>query len=201
MSTTECWCQACIRRANAASSRSLRSTPRTSAPSARPVGITSTAPAAARRSDVVATVNVIAASQRPYLITCREHSTRRPCGKRERRRSMTQAAAFRPSHYGLGAAAIAQLEIDVARIDENSEALAQDENRVADIEGVEQEQHAAADREEPEGDRHHHFSRALGGDPLHREAHGEHDLRHVTEQHPPLELGHEDLVQVAPDRL
>src|SRR5262249_6502233 len=135
------------------------------------------------------------------LITCREHSTRRPCGNRERRRSMTQVAAFRPSHYGLGAAAIAQLEIEVARIDENSEALAQDENRVADIEGVEQEQHAAADREEPEGDRHHHFSRALGGDPLHREAHGEHDLRHVTEQHPPLELGYEDLVQVAPDRL
>src|SRR5262249_13565031 len=91
-------------------------------------------------------------------ITYREHSTRPPCGNREHCRSMTQATAFRPSHYGPGAAAIAQLEIEVARIDENSEALAQDENRVADMEGVDQEQHAAADREEPEGDRHHHFS-------------------------------------------
>src|SRR5262245_15431477 len=109
--------------------------------------------------------------------------------------------ALRLSHRGLSAAAIAQLEIEVARVDENSESLVQDENRVADIEGIEQEQHATADREEPEGDRHHHFSRALGGDPLHQEAHGEHDLRHVTEQHPPLELGHEDFVQVAADRL
>src|SRR5262245_32792648 len=117
--------------------------------------------------------------------------------------SMGQTVRFalRPSHCGLRAAAVAQLEIEVARVDENSESLAQDENRVADIEGIEQEQHATADREEPEGDRHHHFSRALGGDPLHQEAHGEHDLRHVTEQHPPLELGHEDFMQVAADRL
>ena len=47
---------------NAASSRCLRSTPLTSAPSAAPVGITSIAPAA-RRPDVVATLSVIGASR------------------------------------------------------------------------------------------------------------------------------------------
>src|SRR6516162_5148179 len=130
---------------------------------------------------------------------CREHSTQRLRGNR----SIVDGADndFSVSCRGPGPAAIAQLEKEVARVDENSESLAQDENRVADIESVEQQQQAAADREEPEGNRHHHFSRALGGDPLHQEAHGEHDLRHVTEQHPPLELGHEDFVQVAADRL
>jgi hypothetical protein len=36
---------------------------------------------------------------------------------------------------------------------------------------------------------------------LHDEAHGEHDLRQIAEQHPPLELGHEHVVQVAADRI
>src|SRR5262249_14815416 len=147
----------------------------------------------------------------PASVSRREHSTRRLRGNRSIVDGPTNdvspfalrpsPVALLPSHCGLGAATIAQLEIEVARVDKNSESLAQDENRVADIKGIEKEQHATADREKPEGDRHHHFSRALGGDPLHQEAHGEHDLRHVTEQHPPLELGHEDFVQVAADRL
>src|SRR5262249_12694275 len=69
-----------------------------------------------------------------------------------------------------GYAPVAQLEIEVAGIDEHAKALAEDENRIADEKSVAEQQHAAADREEPERDRHHHLAGALGGDPLHHEA-------------------------------
>src|SRR5262245_46687655 len=105
------------------------------------------------------------------------------------------------SPRGRGTAAVAQLEIEVTPIDEDTESLTQDEYRIAYIERIGKQQHAAPDRKEPEGDRHHHFSRAFGGNPLHHEAHGEHELRHITEQDPPLELGHKDFVQIAAHRL
>src|SRR5579871_5253565 len=44
----------------------------------------------------------------------------------------------------------AQDEEDVAGIDEEAAGLAGDEDRVAAVDGVEEEGHAAADREEPE---------------------------------------------------
>src|SRR6202040_4181219 len=108
-----------------------------------------TAPPARRRAKRVNRVAALCARRRGGA--CREHSTPRLRGNR----SIVDGAdnGFSVSYCGLGAAAIAQLEKQVARVDENSESLAQDENRVADIEGVKQQQHAAADREEPEGDR------------------------------------------------
>src|SRR5262249_52471123 len=97
--------------------------------------------------------------------------------------------------------AVTQLEIEIASVDENAEALTQDEYRVANVERITEQQQPAADREEPERDRHHHLAGTLGGDPLHQEAHREHDLRDIAEQHPPLELGDEHLVQVVAERL
>src|SRR5882672_2432087 len=99
------------------------------------------------------------------------------------------------------ASSVAQLEIEVARVDEHAKTLAQDEHRVADVERIAEQQHSAADREEPEGDRHDHLAGALGGDPLHEKAHREHDLCDIAEQHPPLEFGDEDLVQIGADRV
>src|SRR5262249_13343666 len=88
----------------------------------------------------------------PASVSRREHSTRRLRGNRSIVDGPTNDVspfalrpspfalrpspfALRPSHCGLSAATIAQLEIEVARVDENSESLAQDENRVADIKG------------------------------------------------------------------
>src|SRR5467141_2158717 len=90
-----------------------------------------------------------------------------------------------PLYRSRTAPAVAQLEIEIPPIDEHPECLAEDEDRVADVERIGQKQEAPADREEPEGDRHHHFSGSLGGDPLHQETHGEHDLCDIAEQHPP----------------
>src|SRR6266481_1603415 len=179
-------------RAKAASPSIPRSTPRTSAPSARPVGITSIA-SAAWRSDVVAAVNVISASSLPYPIESIAPSASPATG-------MTTATRLSLSRRRGGAAAVTQLEIEVAPVDEHAERLAQDENRVADIQRIGQQQRAAANRKKPKRDRHHHFSRAFRGDPLHQESHGEHNLRDVAEQHPPLKLGHKDFVQVTADR-
>src|SRR5947209_9470695 len=91
---------------------------------------------------------------------------------------------------------IAHLEVEIARINEHAKALSENKHRVADIERVGEQEKPAADGEEPERDRHHHLAGALGGDPLHHEAHGEHDLREITEQHPPLELLDEHFVEV-----
>src|SRR5262249_62392208 len=110
---------------------------RTSAPSARPVGITSIVPAAAGPRDVVVTVNVIAASS--VRLTCREHSTRRLRGNR----SIVDGAGsdvspftlhpspftLHPSHCGLRAAAVPPLAIRVAGVGEKPQSPAQEENR------------------------------------------------------------------------
>src|SRR5437588_4329572 len=90
-----------------------------------------------------------------------------------------------------GLAAVAQFEIEIAGIDEDAEALAQNEDRVANVKRVAEQQDAAADGEEPERNRHHHLAGTLGGNPLHHEAHREHDLRGIAEQYDPLEFGHE----------
>src|SRR5262245_15188768 len=70
-------------------------------------------------------------------------------------------------------AALAIDEIQVPSIDEHAESLAEDEHRIADGERIEEQEQAAADREEPERDRKHALPRPLGRDPLHHEAHGE----------------------------
>src|SRR5437868_15386394 len=48
-----------------------------------------------------------------------------------------------------------QDEIEIADIDDQAERLACDEYRIAAIERIDQQQRAAADREEPERHRHH----------------------------------------------
>src|SRR5262245_25520244 len=187
ISSTEWSCHASTRRANAAASRCLRSAPRNSAASAAPVGITSIAPAAARRMDAVSVLSVMVFLPHSATGAPAKHSTPCPAGNR---------CAARPLlRRGRRAPPVAQLEIEVARIHEHAETLAEDKDRIADIERIAEQQQPAADREEPERDRHHHLSRTLGRNPLHHEAHGEHDLRQITEQHPPLELGDEDFVQ------
>src|SRR5262245_37268941 len=125
--------------------------------------------------------------------TLAKHSTPCPAGNR--------CAASPLLRRDRRAPPVAQLEVQVARVDEHAEALAEDEDWIADIERIAEQQQPAADREEPERDRHDHLSRALGRNPLHHEAHGEHDLHQIAEQHPPLELGYENVVQVVADRL
>src|SRR5215472_10127052 len=56
--------------------------------------------------------------------------------------------------------------MEIAQIDEQAKPLADDENRIADVERVEEQQEAAADRKEPECDRHHTAADPLGGHPL-----------------------------------
>jgi len=60
---------------------------------------------------------------------------------------------------------VAQDEVEVARVDEEARALAQDEDGVAPPECVEEQGEAAADREIPEGPGHHALAAALGCDP------------------------------------
>src|SRR5882762_1154638 len=84
-------------------------------------------------------------------------------------------------------------EIQVPQVDEDAKALAEDEDRVLDGERVDEQQEPAADREEPEGDRKDAFFRALAGDPLHHETHGEQRLPGIADQHQPGELHEEDV--------
>src|SRR6478752_10706785 len=98
-------------------------------------------------------------------------------------------------------APVAQFEIEIAHINENAESLTQDKNRVSDVESIGKQQHAPADGKEPECNRYDHSSRPLRGNPLHRKAHGEHELRHIAEHYPPLEFGDEYFVEVVADRV
>jgi hypothetical protein len=74
-STTEYWCQTCIRRLNAASSRSLRSTPLTSAPSAAPVGVTSTELRAVRFVEGICALKVMTSSWVLHTVRSFTYST------------------------------------------------------------------------------------------------------------------------------
>src|SRR6266853_1096024 len=73
-------------------------------------------------------------------------------------------------------------EIEVSQIDEQSEPLADDEDRIADIKCVGEQQNASPHREEPECDRDHASTRSLGRHPLHDEAHRKQRLSGVAEQ-------------------
>src|SRR5260370_36990212 len=125
-------------RAKAASPSIPRSTPRHSAPSARPVAITSIS-SAAWRSDVVAAVNVISASSLRYPIESIAPSASPATG-------MTTATRLSLSRRRGGAAAVTQLEIEVAPVDEHAERLAQDENPAADIQRPSTQTRAARTR-------------------------------------------------------
>src|SRR5262249_60519756 len=92
-------------------------------------------------------------------------------------------------------------ERNIARVDEQAERLAGDEYRVLAVKRVDQQQRAAAGREQPERQWNHAAPRALGGDPLHQEARREQRLRQKTERNPPIELQDEDFAQIAPKRV
>src|SRR5450755_887576 len=102
----------------------------------------------------------------------------------------------RSSVAGGGLPAVDDDKIEVADIDHKAQRLARDEDRVSAVERVDQQQRAAADREEPERDRNDASAGALGRDPLYHEAHGEESLRHESEQHPGVELDDEDVMQI-----
>src|ERR1019366_3784415 len=87
-------------------------------------------------------------------------------------------------------------EIQIADVDHEAKRLARDENRIAAIQRIDQQQYAAADREKPERHRDHALARAFGCNPLHHKAHGEKPLRHEPENDPAVEFYHEDIVQI-----
>src|SRR4051812_33405520 len=88
-------------------------------------------------------------------------STRRE-GSRERR------SGARLTAFLLRLAAVD--EPQVAHVDEQARRLADDEHRVAAVDGVEGEDEAAAEAEVPEGGGDHAPAGALGGEPLDEEA-------------------------------
>jgi hypothetical protein len=71
-----------------------------------------------------------------------------------------------------------------------------DDNWLALDQAVDQRQQPAADREEPECQRHHAFSRPLACDPLDQEARGKGELCNQAEGQPEVELGDEDIVEI-----
>src|SRR5205809_568147 len=76
---------------------------------------------------------------------------------------------------------------DVADVDDVRQQLAEDDDRLALDEAVDQRHQAAADREEPEGKRHDALARALARDPLHQEARGKSELSREAEHQPEIE--------------
>src|SRR5262250_3260249 len=99
---------------------------------------------------------------------------------------------------GLGEQALlAPDEIEVAKVDEETGALPQDEHGVAAVNCVDEQNGAATDGEEPEGDGNDALPPALGGDPLHEEAAEEEALPQKSDAQPEL-LGrdHQSLVGI-----
>src|SRR5690606_23131557 len=88
---------------------------------------------------------------------------------------------------------------EVAQVDEDAERLAEDDDRLALVEPVDERDEPAADGEEPEGDGDDAALLALARHPLHDEAHGEEQLADEAERQPEVEVGDEDLVEVAAD--
>src|SRR5262245_37939753 len=96
-------------------------------------------------------------------------------------------------------ASLAIDEIQVPQVDEEPKALADDEHRVLLGERIGKEQHAAADREEPERHRKDALARAFARDPLHDETQPEQRLADIADQHHPIQVEEEDVVQVVAD--
>src|SRR5947209_1877175 len=96
--------------------------------------------------------------------------------------------------------AFAQHEIKIAQIDKQAEPLPRDEHRVAAVQRIGKQQYATADREDPERGRDNAAAGALGGDPLHQEAHGKQRLRQKAERDPSVELEDEHVMQIVLNR-
>src|SRR6266700_8375034 len=104
---------------------------------------------------------------------------------------------WRASVAGGGLPSVHDDEIQIADVDHEPERLAGDEYRVPAIQRIDQKEHTAADREEPERHRDHAFARAFRSNPLHHEAHGEKSLRHESQHDPAVEFDDEDVIQVS----
>src|SRR3569832_2924646 len=89
----------------------------------------------------------------------------------------------------------------VANIDDVRGQLADDDNWLALDQAVYQRQQPAADREEPERQRHDAFSSPLARDPLHQKASGKGQLRNKAEGQPEVELGDKNVVDVVAECL
>ena len=100
--------------------------------------------------------------------------------------------------YG-GGFALTQHKVQVAQVNEDAERLAGDEHRIPAIERIDQQHQTATDRENPERQRNDAAAGALGRDPLHQKSHGEKALGNEAHQHPPIEPGDEDILQVRAD--
>src|SRR5215472_8645739 len=88
---------------------------------------------------------------------------------------------------GLGEPALlAPDEIEVAKVNEETRALPQDEHRIAAVNRIDEQDAAAADGEEPEGEGNDALPLALGGDPLHEEAAEEEALPQESDGQPEL---------------
>src|SRR4029077_17551692 len=89
----------------------------------------------------------------------------------------------------------------IAQVNEYTERLAGDEDHVLAVEGINQKQETAADREQPKSHGDDAVASARGGDPLDQEAHREQRLSNKPEQHPPIEPGDENIGQIRADRV
>src|SRR5690606_29509001 len=94
---------------------------------------------------------------------------------------------------------VAQFEVEIARVHEEAERLPGDEDRIAPMNCINQQEQAAANREKPECKRDHHAVLALARYPLHGETRCEQNLRDKAERNPPVQLRDKDLVQVVAD--
>src|SRR5688572_8215956 len=81
-------------------------------------------------------------------------------------------------------------EPQIARVDEEARALADDEDGIAPVDGIGEQGEAAADGEIPEGAWHDAPFALLGRDPLHDEAGGEQRLAEQADGEPELLAGH-----------
>src|SRR5262249_16231559 len=104
--------------------------------------------------------------------------------------SATSTRAILACGSGRDALGVAQDEVEIAGVDEEPGALAQDKDGITAPERVEQEGQAAADRKIPEAAGHNALAQAFGRDPLDEEARGEEGLPKKADAEPNLVRGH-----------
>src|SRR5882724_3626866 len=98
-----------------------------------------------------------------------------------------------PSESGAGLGEPALLladEKEIAQVDEEPAALADDEDGISAVDGIGQEHQPAADGEVPERHRDDAFLPFLGGDPLDEKTHEEECLPEEAHCHPEMLAAH-----------
>jgi len=90
-------------------------------------------------------------------------------------------------------------KLQIAQVDKHTKGLPQDEDRILPVERVPEQHQTADDGEDPERDRDDALAGALGRNPLHYKAHGEHCLCHVANENSPTRGANEYFVQIVAD--